>query len=106
MNNKRIFALGFFDGVHLGHQALLSRCAELARKEGCEAAAITFDRHPKALVWKEPPVLISTPADRHFLLKQYGMGYIRQFPVVPEVTGMPWRAFLDVLLEVAKEYEQ
>ena len=96
---NRIFALGFFDGVHLGHQALLRRCVALARETGCEAAAITFDRHPKALVWKEPPVLISTCADRHRLLQEYGMAYIRQFPVIPEVTGMPWRDFLEVLLQ-------
>ena len=96
---KRIFALGFFDGVHLGHQALLRQCVQLARQTGCQSAAITFDRHPKALVWKEPPVLISTGADRHLLLKRFGMDYVRQFPVVPEVTGMPWEDFLQVLLE-------
>ena len=98
MSKKRIFALGFFDGVHLGHQALLRQCTDLARKMGCEAAAITFDRHPKSLVLREPPVLISTCADRHWLLAQYGMAYVRQFPVIPEVTGMPWREFLRELL--------
>ena len=37
MNNKSIYALGFFDGVHLGHQALLRACRELADRQGCQA---------------------------------------------------------------------
>ncbi len=43
---NRVIALGFFDGVHLGHGALLSRTAQLARASGCSAAALTFDRSP------------------------------------------------------------
>ena len=57
---KRIFALGFFDGVHLGHQALLGACVSLAESAGAEAAAITFDRHPRSLFTQTPPPLIST----------------------------------------------
>ena len=34
MSEKRIFALGFFDGVHLGHQALLKACVQLASEQG------------------------------------------------------------------------
>lgn len=98
-SKKRIFALGFFDGVHLGHQALLRRCVEMSRELHCEAAAITFDRHPKSLVLPDPPVLISTSADRHRILKDYGISYVREFPVIPEVTGMYWRDFLQILLD-------
>ena len=41
---QRVIALGFFDGVHLGHAALLRRTTEEARKRGCSAAVFTFDR--------------------------------------------------------------
>jgi FAD synthase len=37
MNEKTIYALGFFDGVHLGHQALLHACRELAAEAGVRA---------------------------------------------------------------------
>ena len=96
---KRIFALGFFDGVHLGHQALLGACVALAGSAGAEAAAITFDRHPRSLFTQDPPPLISTAASRRLLLGRYGITYVKQYPVIPEVMGMPWQDFLGSLLE-------
>ena len=44
-----VAALGTFDGVHLGHAALLRRAVSLARERGVPAVALTFDRHPMAL---------------------------------------------------------
>lgn len=96
---KYIYALGFFDGVHLGHQELLSRCVSLAAEYGCLPAAITFDRHPKSLFTDTPTVLISTVHDRKLLLKQYGMARITVLPVTEAVMGMHWQDFLEMLLE-------
>ena len=96
---KRIFALGFFDGVHLGHQALLEACVALADSVGAEAAAITFDRHPRSLFTQAPPPLISTAASRKLLLGRYGITHVKQYPVIPAVMGMPWQDFLGSLLE-------
>ena len=95
---KRIFALGFFDGVHLGHQALLRECAQLAAETGCEAAAITFDRHPRSLFLTTPPLLISTLPDRLRLLAAWGIQYTRVFPVDRETMTTPWEEFLEILL--------
>lgn len=97
--NKRIFALGFFDGVHLGHQALLGQCVTLAKKLDCQTAAITFDRHPQSLFSKEPPALISTASDRTHLLHRYGIAHIHTFPVTQEVMSTHWQDFLEELLE-------
>ena len=91
---KRVFALGFFDGVHLGHQALLGECVRLAEKLGAQTAAITFDRHPRSLFDQTPPPLISTAASRDLLLRRYGIDFVRVFPVTREIMGMPWRKFL------------
>ena len=41
--------IGKFDGVHLGHQALLASTAQYARQRGLQSACVTFDRHPDAL---------------------------------------------------------
>ena len=96
---KRIFALGFFDGVHLGHQALLRECVSLARRMDVRTAAITFDRHPRALFTQTPPPLISTSASRKLLLRDYGIQDVYQYPVTPAVMGMPWQDFLGEMME-------
>jgi riboflavin kinase/FMN adenylyltransferase len=42
--------IGVFDGVHLGHRAIISEARDIARKSGCPAVVLTFDRHPMALL--------------------------------------------------------
>ena len=95
---KRMFALGFFDGVHLGHQALLKECCRLAADTNCKTAAITFENHPKSL-FAGPVPLISTIHDRCRLLQDYGIDHVCVYPVTREVMGKPWEAFLEELLE-------
>jgi riboflavin kinase/FMN adenylyltransferase len=95
---KKIFALGFFDGVHLGHQALLTQCIRLAREKDAKPAAITFDRHPQALFSKDPPALINTVEDRQQLLRRYGMEEIHVLPVNRDIMSTDWQVFLENLL--------
>ncbi len=97
---KYIYALGFFDGVHLGHQALLRQCRSLATQYGCAAAAITFDHHPKSLFSDRSTVLISTVRDRELLLRRYGMDHVHILPVTRETMGQHWQHFLLSLLEL------
>ena len=96
--NQKVFALGFFDGVHLGHQALLKACVELAAKLDAETAAITFEKHPQSLFSKEIPPMINTLADRQQLLKRYGMAQVYAFPVTEQVMSTCWQDFLDELV--------
>ena len=95
---RRIFALGFFDGVHLGHQALLKACVEMAGEQRAETAAITFDRHPQSLFAAQVPPLLNTVEDRELLLSRYGMSQIHVFPVAEEVMSTNWRDFLDIMI--------
>lgn len=97
---KWIFTLGFFDGVHLGHQALLRECVTLAQKENAHTAAITFDAHPMSLFVEDVPPLINDLSDRETLLKRFGMERIHRLPVTKEVMGKPWRVFLEELMEL------
>lgn len=95
---KRVFALGFFDGVHLGHQALLRECRALARQLACGTGAITFGAHPQSLFTRTPPALLSTVGSRRLLLRRFGIDTVRVYPVIPEVMGMPWQDFVEALL--------
>lgn len=98
MRNKTIFALGFFDGVHIGHAALLSICRELAREAGWRAGVITFAAHPDTLVLGNTPALINTPEDRERLLRQgFGMDTVVTLPFDQEMRNRPWREFLELL---------
>lgn len=96
---KKIFALGFFDGVHLGHQALLRECVDLAREQDAKACAITFAQHPQSLFVKDPPKLINGQQSRIQLLRQYGIGSVFTYPVTKEVMSIPWQAFLEELVD-------
>ena len=69
-----VLALGTFDGVHLGHQALLMRGGELAREKGCPLAVCTFEPHPLRVLRPElaPPLLTTLP-ERAALMAAYGV---------------------------------
>ena len=72
--NHTVIALGFFDGVHRGHGALLSKTVERARELGVTAAVFTFDRPPKEVVTGKPVYLINSPEDRRGLIERiYGI---------------------------------
>ena len=99
MKEKTIYALGFFDGVHLGHQALLRTCSHLAQRTGCIAGAVTFTAHPEALVQGKAPLLINSTQDRGRLLCGHGMMRIVELPFDTALRSMPWRDFLQMLLQ-------
>lgn len=95
--NSYIYALGFFDGVHLGHQALLDAVKNLALPG--MRGVVTFLDHPDTLVLGQTPGLINTPKDRELLLKHYGMDRIVALPFDEKTRSTPWRAFLEDLRE-------
>lgn len=98
MERKTIYALGFFDGVHLGHQALLSACKKLAEETGCAAGVMTFASHPDALVSGQAPALINTSADRCSLLQAYGMETVIELPFDQALMNTHWAQFLRQLV--------
>lgn len=96
---KRIYALGFFDGVHRGHQALLTACCNLAAENSLETAAITFENYPQSLFFDNPPPLINTVSDRRRLLCHFGITHVKLLPVTKKVMSTNWRDFLQGLLD-------
>lgn len=96
---KTIYALGFFDGVHLGHQALLSACKALAQQHGYKAGALTFVSHPDALVSGKAPALLNTIEVRNQLLHAYGMDTVFTLPFDKALMTTHWASFLTQLVE-------
>lgn len=67
-------AIGNFDGVHLGHRALLDRAIRRAEGAGAAPAVLTFDPHPvRVLAPAKAPPLITTEADKYALLAAVGI---------------------------------
>ena len=98
--SRCVLALGFFDGVHLGHAALLERTALRAREKGLQSAAMTFDTHPDVLVRGEPVELINSAPDRAWLIRHlHSIDRVEFFRFTEETMRMPWREFLDTIRE-------
>ena len=68
---RKVIALGFFDGVHLGHGALLRRVTEMAGRLDATAAAFTFDRHPAGAITGQNVPLLSAVEDRIWLMRRW-----------------------------------
>ena len=99
MSEATVIALGFFDGVHLGHGALLRKTAERARELGVTPAAFTFDRSPKEFVTGVPVPLLTSAAERAEIIREYyGIGTVFVEPFDRAMMTMPWENFLSELL--------
>ena len=97
--NRTVIALGFFDGVHRGHGALLEMTVRRARELGAVPAAFTFDRPPKEVVTGRPVGLINTSEDRRDLMQRlYGIRQVIIAPFDNAMMTMPWQDFIDDLL--------
>ena len=94
-----VIALGFFDGVHRGHGALLTRTVEVARQLDATPAAFTFDRPPKEVVTGKPVPLINSAQERQELMERlYGIQQVIIAPFDREMMTMPWQDFITELL--------
>ena len=94
-----VIALGFFDGVHRGHGALLQKAAERARELGVESAVFTFDRPPKEVVTGKRVYLINSADDRRDLMERlYGIDRVIFAPFDDNMMHCSWQDFLHELL--------
>ena len=93
-------AIGFFDGVHLGHRALLRAVGELAAEYGLIPAAVSFDLHPDLLTGRDGALeLITSPEDRLWELRRYGgVEQVRLLHFDTALMNTPWQEFLDRLV--------
>ena len=99
MAEKTVIALGFFDGVHIGHGALLRKTVARARELDATPAAFTFDRAPKEFVTgANVPLLTSVDERRRAIRELYGIERTIVAPFDNAMMTMPWRDFLEKLL--------
>lgn len=69
-----VATIGFFDGVHRGHQYLIRQVTDEAKATGMESTVITFDRHPRQVLQSDyTPQLLSTPDSKLLMLSKTGI---------------------------------
>lgn len=95
MDQKYVIAMGFFDGVHVGHGALLNKARERAAELGALPAVLSFDRHPDELVFGTKVPLLSDCDGREEIIQRcYGINKVFFIHFSPFIMNMPWRDFI------------
>ena len=98
IQKKRVIALGFFDGIHIGHAALMERVLEIGDATNLIPSVITFDAHPRMMVDGRTVPLINSPEDRAGLLRRvFGIEDIIFLHFDKATVSMSWSKFIDHL---------
>lgn len=95
-----VVAVGTFDGVHIGHQALISRAVSLSREEGVSCALFTFQNHPLSVLAPDRvPSALSTREERRRIFEALGVQFAIETRFTKELAALPAEDFLARLAE-------
>ena len=98
-NPNLSLALGYFDGVHLGHQAVIKRAVEFARANNTQSAVITFKDHPYCYFRGVCPKYILTRSGREKRIAALGVDYLYELDF-ESISGLTADEYLkDVLVK-------
>ena len=93
-----VAALGTFDGIHIGHQALIARAMALARELRSVSVVCTFDRHPLSVLCPQrAPVPLMTAEEKLEKLEAMGVDAVILKPFTAEFAAMEPRSYLQML---------
>ena len=93
--SRTVVTIGNFDGVHLGHRAILTRVCQRARELGGQAVAVTFNPHPVKVLRPEVNLPMLTTQDQKLrLLADAGLDAVVVLPFTRELAALPAREFV------------
>jgi len=100
-------AIGVFDGLHLGHQAVIGRALESSRQTGGKAAVVTFDPHPvRVLRPEKAPRLLTSTRHKVKLIEKLGVDAVLLLEFTPEFSKTRPEIFIDQLVHAANHLSQ
>ena len=100
---ERVLALGTFDGVHRGHQALIAAGKAYARERGILLRVSTFDRHPLEVLCPErTPRMLTTQREKVIWIHRYGADETQILPFTRKTAEMEPEDFLRQLRETIR----
>lgn len=95
-------AIGFFDGVHLAHQKVISECVQYAQKNNIKSAVLTFSEHPCISIWNVQPQYIISSKNRQNKIKDLRVDYLYFLDFNSDISNLSSENFLNLLAETIK----
>jgi riboflavin kinase / FMN adenylyltransferase len=94
-----VVSIGFFDGVHVGHQAIIRRAVDVAARRSLRSVIVTFDRHPMEVIRPgSQPSLLMGPARRAATLARQGVDLVVVVPFDDALRHETPAEFVDTVL--------
>ena len=100
--HESILTVGAFDGIHLGHQALIRELVAYAKQKGRLSGLVTFYPHPAAVLRPDRPVqYLTTPGEKAALLEPLGLDWMTVLSFTSQLATMSPRDFMRHMYERA-----
>ena len=98
-SNKNLsLALGYFDGVHLGHKAVIQSAVQYAQKNSNKSAVITFKDHPCCHFYGVCPKYILSWGDREIEIEKLGVDYLYEIDFDEKICSLSAKEYLEDIL--------
>ncbi|EQA44099.1 riboflavin biosynthesis protein RibF [Leptospira broomii serovar Hurstbridge str. 5399] len=99
LRSPTVLTLGNFDGIHLGHQALLERTKEISIEKGLPSVVITYYPNPALVLGKDKDLRsLTTQSDKESLIESFGIDWLIIAPFTMELASMEAEDFLKTIL--------
>lgn len=99
IEEDNVIALGYFDGIHLGHQQVLNKTIEISKKRNIKSTLLTFDSNPKAFLSNEPISYLTSLQQKINMAKSIGFDNVIILPCNKQLINLSKEQFIeDVLL--------
>lgn len=95
---RSVVAIGVFDGVHRGHQAILGTAVERGRELGLPVVVVTFDPHPEAVLRGITPPVLTPMGRRAELLAEHGAEAVCVLPFTKDLSSLTPEEFVQRVL--------
>ena len=98
INEEIVLILGFFDGVHLGHQKVIKEGIRIAKERNLKVALMTFNRRPKMIYHKIDPeeyTYLTQPQQKYEILEELGLDIVYEVFYNSEFGNLSPQAFVD-----------
>lgn len=100
-----VLAIGFFDGVHRGHQKVIQTAVKIAQEKNLKVGVMTFSPHPREVIGKEKVERLSTFSQKEALIRELGVDYLYVVAFNRNVQRLPPELFVkDYILRLQAKH--